>query len=127
MGASGALLALLIPLLLDVANAQAIAEPNLFSVFPLSAAAGSKVELAVRGENLQGAHGAWFDCALLQGEVKSIQDIEIEAKDPKEGDKPKKGQSVSLQVAIAATAAPGAHALRIITPQGVSGSLWFLV
>ena len=51
MGAWGALLALLIPLLLDVANAQAISEPNLFSVFPLSAAAGSKVEVAIRGEN----------------------------------------------------------------------------
>src|SRR2546425_313083 len=127
MGTWWALLPLLIRLLLDVASAQTIAEPNLFSVFPLGAAAGSKLELAVRGENLQGAYGAWFDCSLLQGEVKRIQDIEIEAKDPKDGEKPKKGQSVSLQVAIAATTAKGAHALRIITPQGVSGPLWFLV
>jgi hypothetical protein len=130
MGIRRTLLPTLMLAALQVGAAQSAAEPTLLSIFPLGGTGGSKIELAVRGENLQGAYGVWFDCPALHGKLTNVQDIRIEPKDPKEpkeGDKPRKGQSVSVEVVVAATAEPGAHALRLVTPRGVSGPLWFVV
>jgi hypothetical protein len=107
--------------------ARSAAGPTLLSAFPLGGAPGSTLRLSVRGENLQRAYQVLFDCSGLTGEVRGVEDIEIEAKDAKDGEQPKRGQSVSLEVSIAAAAQPGAHAFRLVTPLGVSAPLWFLV
>jgi len=92
-------------------------EPAVTSVFPLGGRQGSTLEAVVRGENLEGAYSAWFDCGQLGAEIKDFRPAGAESK----------VQEVRLQVAIASAAAPGAHILRLVTPRGVSGPLWFLV
>src|SRR5215831_11239170 len=105
-----------------LAIARSAANPSLLSAFPLGGTPGSTLRVAVLGENLQEAYGVWFDCPQLKGEVQQIEDTEIEAKDPKDGGKPKKGQSVLLYITIGATAGPGAHAFRLVTSNGVTGA-----
>jgi len=86
------------------------------------------VNLAVRGENLQGAYQITFDCPDLSGQVTSVQDLEPEPTDPKEPtNKPKKLQRVALEIAISHRAEAGAHSFRLVGPKGVSGPLWFVV
>ena len=60
--------------------------------------------------------------------MKDVQDLKPEAENPKDpASKPKKLQAASLQIAISDHAALGAHALRLVTPGGVSGPIWFVV
>lgn len=41
-------------------------EPQLVSSFPLGGRQGSSFEIQIRGENLEGSHGVWFDCESLK-------------------------------------------------------------
>lgn len=103
-------------------------DPVLTSSFPLGGTKGSSIGVTVRGENLKDAYQVLFDCSELSAQVKDVQDLKPEEEDPKDpANKPKKLQAALLEVAISDRAAPGAHALRLVTPRGVSGPIWFVV
>src|SRR3954454_16481011 len=103
-------------------------ELTITSSFPLGGSAGSKVNVVVRGANLQGAYQVLFDCPDLTGQVKRVEELKPEPEHTKETTtESKELQSVSLDVVISDRAQPGAHSLRVVSAKGVSGPLWFVV
>ena len=109
------------------------ADPTLKSIFPLGGRQGSRFDAVVRGQDLQGAQGVWFDCQELKAQVRSIRELEpepdTEAPDVSPGKKEEKKplQEVRLRVEIDPAAHLGAHALHLVTPRGVSDARWLLV
>ena len=110
-------------------KAEQRADPQVISLFPLGGRVGAGFEIQIRGENLEGTYGVWFDCKSLQGEVKGVETIEVPGKvDPiTKEQKPKKGQQVLVEVKVGPEAQIGAHVLRLVTPAGVSGPLVLVV
>lgn len=98
-------------------------EPQIVSLFPLGGQQGTTFQVKIRGKSLEGAYGVWFDCDRLKAEVEKVEEIDLEEKE--EG-KPKKGFQVSLKVTMEPGVKIGAHLLRLVTPQGVSGPLTIL-
>src|SRR5437867_3209516 len=99
--------------------------PEVTSVFPLSGQQGSKYTAEIRGQNLDKAYAIWFDCDDLKAEVKGIEGVEAEAKDPYKdlkGEK-KQQQRALVEVVIRPGAKVGSHILRLVSPDGVSGPL----
>lgn len=109
--------------------------PTIKSVFPLGGKQGSHFDIVVRGESLEGAHAVWLDCQSITGKVKDVNEINLnenpdEYGDPKKNpDSPKgpKGYQVLIEVEIDSSAKLGAHRLRLLTGEGLSNALWFLV
>jgi len=102
--------------------------PEVTSVFPLGGHRGSTFAAEIRGQNLDKAYAVWFDCDDLKAEVKGIERVEPEAKNAipnkdQQEEKKQQQQRLLLEVAIRPGAKVGAHALRVITPGGVSGPL----
>jgi hypothetical protein len=101
--------------------------PDVTSVFPLGGHQGSTFRAEIRGQNLDKTYAVWFDCDDLKADVKGIELVQPEAKDaaPNKGqqEEKKQQQRVFLEVVIRPQAKVGAHALRVITPRGVSGPL----
>ena len=116
---------------LFLAIAQDKANPKLSSLFPLGGRPGATVRVAVRGENLAAIHAVWFDCDAFEAKVEGIEtvDPEDEGSGYNRG-KPKEKKQlyrVRLRVRVDPQAAIGVHALRLISPLGVSSPLSFLV
>jgi hypothetical protein len=111
------LLPLLFPLRLAASEL-----PEVTSVFPLSGQQGSTYTAEIRGQNLDKAYAIWFDCDDLKAEIKGIERVEAEAKDPYKDLKGEK-QRALVEVVIRPGARVGAHILRVVTPDGVSGPL----
>jgi hypothetical protein len=86
--------------------------PEVLSVYPLGGVAGSVLEVKVRGKDLQDVRHVWFDCAELQGEIRSVH----------AGQK----EEVTVNVRIGSEAKSGIHVLRLFSPFGVSGPLAFM-
>ena len=109
--------------------------PALRSIFPLGGSPASRFEAVVRGENLEGVHAVSFDCRNVTAEIKDVREIEAgeSESDPdapavkKEQEQPKTIHEVRLGIEITPGAEVGAHALRLVTPRGVSNALWFMV
>lgn len=109
-------------------------EPQITSVFPLGGTRGTDFQAEVQGQNLEGAFAVWFDCEDVKATVKNVEpvgqpDKESNVAKKEEKDKKKKPpqQKVLLDLKIGHNAAFGPHALRLVTPQGVSGPLAFQV
>ena len=104
-------------------------EPQITSVSPVGARQAATVQAEVRGRALQGAYGVWFDTEGLHAEVEGIGEIEFEAAkdyDPK-AIKNRQGYRVSLKIEVDPDTPFGIHQLRLLTPQGISNSLEFVV
>jgi hypothetical protein len=101
-------------------------EPRLTSLNPLGGLPGTHFSVLIRGENLQNLTSVWFDCDRLRASVKSVREADPPPK--KDSAKPDpKMQEIAIDVWIDPEAAPGAHALRMVTPRGISGALWLVV
>ena len=120
------LLLLVFPL---AAWAEGQNEPQLVSFFPVGGQQGTRFELRIQGQHLEGAYGVWLDCESLQGKVQRVEGVELPAKQEqgKKASPPKKGQQVVLDLSVGRSAEVGAHSLRLVTPQGVTGPLVILV
>jgi hypothetical protein len=101
-------------------------EPRLTSLNPLGGLPGTHFPALIRGENLQNPTSVWFDCDRLRASVQSVREVDPPPK--KDSAKPDpKMQEVAIDVWIDPAAAAGAHALRMVTPRGISGALWLVV
>jgi hypothetical protein len=126
----GILLFILLECSPSLLRAEQAGYPQLTSLFPLGGQRGTSFEIRVQGENLAGAYGVSFDCESLTGQVKSVGAIDLPGKAKaitEEKPKPKQGHEVVVEVRAERSAEIGAHALRLVTPQGVSGPLVLLV
>ena len=88
-------------------------EPEIHSLFPLGGSQASSVEVEVRGMALSRARAAWFSGG--DGLVAKVL-----------SDSPNDDR-VLLRVTIHRRARAGPHALRLVTPRGVSNVLYFHV
>ncbi len=109
-------------------ESQEAAAPSLLSLFPVSAQRGTVFEAEVRGKDLEGGYGVWFGAPGLRGEVTKIDGMQFREK---KGLRSKiewvPGQRVSLRVEVPPEVRLGRHALRLVSPSGVSNSLWMAV
>ena len=115
--------------------AEKKAAPALRSIFPLGGSPASRFEAVVRGEDLEGVHAVSFNCRNVTAEIKEVREVEAgESKSEpnapaakKEQEQPKTIHEVRLGIEITPAAEVGAHALRLVTPRGVSNALWLMV
>ena len=115
-----AVTALLIP-----ATSEA-SEPQALSIAPLGGQKGTRLEVTLRGRSLQGAYAVRSDREGVTATVERVEDLEVEgAGDPSE--ETPKAQKLTLRLWIDRSAATGRYQLRVVSPQGVSGPLAFLV
>jgi hypothetical protein len=123
-------------LTLFAAPAEGPEVPTVTSIFPLGGRRGSHFDAIFRGENLEGAYAVWFDCPAIKASIKSVRDLKSVTEDDQDGSSPVKSESkkpdkklyeVAIKIEVDRSAALGAHAVRLATPKGASGALWFLV
>jgi hypothetical protein len=105
--------------------------PALISVSPLGSRQGSLVEAYVRGKDLDGASDVYFDSNKLHGRIKKIEQAEL-PEQPKKGrglesEKTARGFRITVEVQIDATTPVGSYMLRIVTPDGISDAIPFLI
>jgi len=109
-------------------------------MFPIGAQRGSVIEAEIHGEGLGGAHAVWFgggtrlftiETTGPEAEGKALSqgphgiEAQIISEEPSEGEKPP--SAIGVRMAIAPDARPGDHALRLLTPQGLSSPITFQV
>ena len=99
--------------------------PELTGVLPLGGRQGTTFPVQVRGRGLAGASAAWFPCDDLQASIERVEEIPAEppaktpsAKTPKEPE-----YRVKVSVTVSPQAKLGFHALRLVTPLGLSNAL----
>ena len=103
-------------------------EPQLLSLFPGGARTGTSVEVEVRGQVLWGTRAAFFETEGLKGEVKRIEEIEVEViKKPSQEKIQARGQKVFLKIDVSTDVPSGLYPLRLIAARGLSNSLPFRV
>jgi hypothetical protein len=104
-------------------------EPQLISLFPLGGKLGSSFEVRIRGQNLEGAYAAWFDCEAIKAEVKIVEEVDLDQTEEPQAKKApgRKGHQVVLKVRITPAAELGDHKLRIVSRRGVSDAVPFRV
>ena len=106
-------------------------EPQVSSLFPLGGQPGTSFEVRIRGENLDGVYGVWFDCAALQAEVrkieKTVEEVDVVQQAGTTAKGTKEFYHVVLKLQVDDKAALGAHTLRLVSRQGLSNPLSFLV
>jgi hypothetical protein len=105
--------------------------PALISVSPLGSRQGSLVEAYVRGKDLDGVSAVYFDSNKLHGRIKKIEQAELPEQPSKgqgpESEKTARGFRITVEVQIDATTPVGSYMLRIVTPDGISDALPFLI
>ena len=103
-------------------------EPQIISLFPLGSGPGTVFEVEIRGRNLEGAHAVWLDCSDLKAEVLKLEPIDLDDKPKGEQDeKERDGHRILVEVNVDQGARIGTHALRVISPRGISNTLWLQV
>lgn len=111
------------------AEVQPAAE--IVSVFPLGGQPGTTIDVVIRGERLQSTHAVWTDCDAISAQVTRVEwiylDEEAVGQYGKKGQSTRPGQRVHARLTIAADAATGAHAIRVVSSRGVTGPYPFLV
>ena len=115
-----AVMALLIP-----ATSQG-SEPQALSIAPLGGQKGGRLEARLRGQSLQGAYAVWFDREGVTATVERVEELEAGGTG-KASEEPPKAQKLTLGLRIDRSAGTGRYQLRVVSPQGVSGPLAFLV
>ena len=115
-----AVLALLIP-----ATSEA-SEPQALSIAPLGGKKGTRLEVTLRGQSLQGAYAVRFDREGVTATVERVEELASKGEvDPSEASP--QAQKLTLRMRIDPSAGTGRYQLRVVSPQGVSGPLAFLV
>lgn len=101
------------------------AEPQVVSIFPIGGQQASSFDVEIRGQSLEGAYAVWFDCEALKGEVKKIEELDLDEAKPEEPkDKiMRRGHRVLVGVRVDSSAKLGAHTLRLVSLRGISNSL----
>ncbi len=103
-------------------------EPQLISLFPLGSRPGTVFKVDIRGQNLEGVYAIWLDCSDFRAEVLKLEPIDLGNKPRGEQDeKGQAGHRILVEVSIDQGARIGTHALRVISPRGVSNALWLQV
>ena len=103
-----------------------ITEPHVDYVFPIGGRQGDQFEVQVEGRLLEGASAVWTDSTTIRAQVQSEEAIEIWIRGIYAGnsrmadDTVQRGQRVLLQVQFDEAAPVGMHALRLVTPRGLS-------
>ena len=124
-----AALGLFLPLSPIWAEVQAPAEPTILSVFPLGGQPGAELQATLRGHALDGTYALWFDTRHLAARILDLKTEPLPVSPARRaGDKesPKEPiQVLKLVFQIPDDALPGAHAVRVLTPGGLS-NLWTL-
>ena len=115
-----AVMALLIP-----ATSQG-SEPQALSIAPLGGQKGGRLEATLRGQSLQGAYAVWFDREGVTATVERVEELAAGGESNPSED-PSKVQKLILGLQIDRSAGTGRYGLRVVSPQGVSGPLAFLV
>ncbi|MBM3803229.1 MAG: hypothetical protein FJW26_13090 [Acidimicrobiia bacterium] len=112
-------------------SGEPLKPPEAISVFPVGAQQGSVFEALVRGRNLEGVYGVWFATEGVAASVEKVEQIEVDSEpDPYEkrwGQKLVQSHLVILKIQVAADATRGKHSFRLVTPNGMSNPLTFLV
>ena len=104
--------------------------PEILSLFPLGGQPGAKLQATLRGHALDGTYALWFDSQHLTVQVLHLHTEELpeaSAKKPDGEDASKTPiQVLKLAFQIPDDAPLGAHAVRVLTPAGVSNlrTLW---
>lgn len=103
------------------------AEPALMSLFPLGGPPGAQFTVEVRGKNLQGVTGAWFDCDGLKGQVDQIEPVVPSSQEEERATSDESSTSLeyvlTLRIRTSAELISGGHWLRLISDQGISNPL----
>ena len=122
-----AALGLFLPLSPIWAEVQAPAEPTIFSVFPLGGQPEAELQATLRGHALDGTYALWFDTRHLAARILDLKAEPLPvspARKPKRKDSSKEPiQVLKLAFRIPAGALPGAHAVRVLAPGGISNPL----
>lgn len=115
-----AVLALLIPVTSEAS------EPQALSIAPLGGQKGARLEVTLLGRSLQGTYAVRFDREGVTATVERVEELKAEdAGNPSE--ETPKTQKLTLRMRIDPSAGTGRYRLRLVSPQGVSGPLTFLV
>lgn len=115
-----AVMALLIPATSEGSESQAL------SISPLGAQRGARLEATLRGRSLQGAYAVRFDRAGVTATVEHVEELAADGEGSPSQESPK-DQKLTLAIRIDSSAGTGRYQLRVVSPQGVSGPLAFLV
>lgn len=102
------------------------AEPRALSIAPLGGQKGARLEVTLRGQSLQGAYAVRFDREGVTAAIEGVEELADEgAVDPSE--ESPRSQKLTLGLQIDPSAGTGRYQLRVVSPQGVTGPLSFLV
>lgn len=115
-----AVLAFLFPLVCQAS------EPQALSIAPLGGQKGARLKVTLRGRSLQGAYAVRFDREGVTATVERVEELEAEGAGNPSEETPK-AQKLTLSFRIDPSAATSRYRLRVVSPQGVSGPLPFLV
>ncbi len=99
-------------------------EPMLISVFPPGAQQGSRIELELRGESLDGAYSIVFGSAGLEARVGEVE--QIEKREPARPSPRKKSYPlfrVTAHLAVDSSVPAGIHSFRLVSHRGVSNAI----
>jgi hypothetical protein len=99
--------------------------PEIISIFPGGARQGTTIDAEIRGKELEGAYGVWFECDELQGEIRGIEKIELDATKGYEAEKVEvaQGYRVFVKLRVDQNADGGVHSLRLVSSRGLSNPL----
>ena len=101
-------------------------EPQALSIAPLGGQRGARLEAILRGRSLQGAYAVRFDREGVTATVERVEEL-ARASDGDPSDKSPKAHKLTLGLRIDPSAGIGRYQFRVVSPQGVSGPLAFLV
>jgi hypothetical protein len=102
---------------------------SLFSLFPMGGMVGSRFHVEFRGAGLEGAFAVWCDAPGIDARITRVEDTAI-TPDGQMGPDEKKtlrGQTIQAAVEISSAVPSGVYSLRILSPNGISNPLPFLV
>lgn len=105
--------------------------PLLLSVSPLTGQRGNSLKVEARGNRLDGASAVWIDNGGFTGRVLSVEEVKDQIK-PRVRPSQQELKQVPvfralLDLQIDATTRAGVHALRLVSPRGVSNAIGFPV
>ena len=98
---------------------EALPEPTLISVFPPGAQQGSRIELEIRGEALDGAYSVVFGSAGLEAQVGEVE--QLERREPARPSPKKKSYPlfrVTAHLTVDSSVPAGTHRFRLVSPRG---------
>ncbi len=106
-------------------------DPKVSSLFPLGGRSGTRFEVRIRGENLDGVYAVWFDCDAITAEVRKVEErleeVDVVQQAGTTAKDTKQFYHVFLKVSVDRKTTVGAHTLRLVSRQGLSNPLSLLV